>query len=109
MIRRPPRSTLFPSTTLFRSEVSVVVHEPVARIVRQNNGLNEPTCVPTNEKSILVPAGAFANPEPSFTFTCPVNTCGSEAHTSALQAHGVFASSLLFATSNPPAVGAGLR
>ena len=25
MIRRPPRSTLFPYTTLFRSEVSVVI------------------------------------------------------------------------------------
>src|SRR5258705_7126559 len=30
MIRRPPRSTLFPYTTLFRS-VALVVHEIVAR------------------------------------------------------------------------------
>src|SRR3712207_8121485 len=28
MIRRPPRSTLFPYTTLFRSTVLVVEHEP---------------------------------------------------------------------------------
>src|SRR3712207_7774072 len=30
MIRRPPRSTLFPYTTLFRSAVVRVPHEPVA-------------------------------------------------------------------------------
>src|SRR3712207_8151704 len=28
MIRRPPRSTLFPYTTLFRSAVHLQVHEP---------------------------------------------------------------------------------
>src|SRR5256885_3305727 len=31
MIRRPPRSTLFPYTTLFRSRVSVEVAPPPAR------------------------------------------------------------------------------
>src|SRR3989454_10162359 len=30
MIRRPPRSTLFPYTTLFRSQPRVAVGEPVA-------------------------------------------------------------------------------
>src|SRR5256885_12791499 len=34
MIRRPPRSTLFPYTTLFRSEIDLLV----ARIDRCNNG-----------------------------------------------------------------------
>src|SRR3712207_7551772 len=37
MIRRPPRSTLFPYTTLFRSEVGVDLllgHVPVVRDVR---------------------------------------------------------------------------
>src|SRR5437588_9096337 len=29
MIRRPPRSTLFPYTTLFRSVVRLVVYEPL--------------------------------------------------------------------------------
>src|SRR5258708_25042150 len=28
MIRRPPRSTLFPYTTLFRSEISICVTDP---------------------------------------------------------------------------------
>src|SRR3712207_7782235 len=31
MIRRPPRSTLFPYTTLFRSDRTVVIHIPVDR------------------------------------------------------------------------------
>src|SRR5690606_41571204 len=31
MVRRPPRSTLFPYTTLFRSEVMAPIPEPVAR------------------------------------------------------------------------------
>src|SRR2546429_7316520 len=42
MIRRPPRSTLFPYTTLFRSvtvDRLVKVHTPVPNIVR---GENEP-------------------------------------------------------------------
>src|SRR2546422_7031877 len=30
MIRRPPRSTLFPYTTLFRSKASLAPHEPGA-------------------------------------------------------------------------------
>src|SRR3712207_8209841 len=36
MIRRPPRSTLFPYTTLFRSALGIVVldiHAPVAEVV----------------------------------------------------------------------------
>src|ERR1044072_9903307 len=35
MIRRPPRSTLFRYTTLFRSQVAVVRQELLARIGRQ--------------------------------------------------------------------------
>src|SRR5256885_11231201 len=37
MIRRPPRSTLFPYTTLFRSPYNFAAHEPVAhpRFFRQ--------------------------------------------------------------------------
>src|SRR5690348_17540250 len=34
MIRRPPRSTLFPYTTLFRSAADGLDHEVVARLVR---------------------------------------------------------------------------
>src|SRR3712207_8983610 len=34
MIRRPPRSTLFPYTTLFRSAPRVELHDPFARLRR---------------------------------------------------------------------------
>ena len=36
MIRRPPRSTLFPYTTLFRSQVSRIRHDVVVKPVRGN-------------------------------------------------------------------------
>src|SRR3712207_7900116 len=35
MIRRPPRSTLFPYTTLFRSDPVAPSHSPAAEAVRQ--------------------------------------------------------------------------
>src|SRR2546426_7675582 len=44
MIRRPPRSTLFPYTTLFRSDISFewdqrVENEPVEVALRQNKAI----------------------------------------------------------------------
>src|SRR2546427_1107110 len=43
MIRRPPRSTLFPYTTLFRSrrELTAVVHEAGRGNVRHRGGWNK--------------------------------------------------------------------
>src|SRR3712207_6921188 len=38
MIRRPPRSTLFPYTTLFRSEGAQVEHRPPLRVRRGVEG-----------------------------------------------------------------------
>src|SRR3712207_8898004 len=35
MIRRPPRSTLFPYTTLFRSKLIVLLRDPVQRAYSQ--------------------------------------------------------------------------
>src|SRR2546422_2340352 len=35
MIRRPPRSTLFPYTTLFRSQFEALVAEIVAKFIKQ--------------------------------------------------------------------------
>src|SRR3712207_9223130 len=40
MIRRPPRSTLFPYTTLFRSAPMVVVNGPVRAELGVNSGGN---------------------------------------------------------------------
>src|SRR2546422_5906394 len=68
MIRRPPRSTLFPYTTLFRSPVALrMVHE-LARAVR----------IP------LIGVGGIMTGEDALEFLC----CGasrSEEHTSELQ------------------------
>src|SRR3989449_7668918 len=41
MIRRPPRSTLFPYTTLFRSEAGEPPAEAARREVTEETGLNE--------------------------------------------------------------------
>src|SRR5689334_23720130 len=40
MIRRPPRSTLFPYTTLFRSnEIRIVFQEQITHIVQMNQAI----------------------------------------------------------------------
>src|SRR2546430_12425284 len=69
MIRRPPRSTLFPYTTLFRS----MAHPPVSRSLRRLQ-----TC-----QGVTSPADA----RPASTPECPQwNNCSrSEEHTSELQ------------------------
>src|SRR3989442_5082178 len=57
MIRRPPRSTLFPYTTLFRSSASAVL--PVTRptVATANFGISGPsetdTCTMTNNGNTL--------------------------------------------------------
>src|SRR3989442_2759423 len=72
MIRRPPRSTLFPYTTLFRSSASAVL--PVTRptVATANFGISGPTetetCTMTNNGN---------------TLNCTFNR--SEEHTSELQ------------------------
>src|SRR2546429_5424782 len=43
MIRRPPRSTLFPYTTLFRSQQAVKLLEPIEIVMRHLCGANYPT------------------------------------------------------------------
>src|SRR2546430_360542 len=43
MIRRPPRSTLFPYTTLFRSHALVAYREPEAIAVRRDDHLDPPS------------------------------------------------------------------
>src|SRR5256885_11864411 len=58
MIRRPPRSTLFPYTTLFRSRAAP------QSLARKRNGIEQP--------SLLAPSGHAAPPR-------------SEEHTSELQ------------------------
>src|SRR3712207_7562565 len=89
MIRRPPRSTLFPYTTLFRSEGIY--------LVRMDPGTGE-----------LRPGGAvFAGPNPSFLALHPdgdvlyaVNEVRSEEHTSELQSRQYLVCRLLLEKKN---------
>src|SRR5256885_12226285 len=78
MIRRPPRSTLFPYTTLFRS---VTVHriradgtigDPVSQPEKPDGGIfaHQILTTPSNQSAILVTRG---------------NNARSEEHTSELQ------------------------
>src|SRR5260370_26845760 len=70
MIRRPPRSTLFPYTTLFRSPITVVgavAHPTVYQAER-----------PVSLLEVLAEAGGLAN---------DAGDTRSEEHTSELQSH----------------------
>src|SRR5688572_32717491 len=53
MIRRPPRSTLFPYTTLFRSQVTVYTYQAAYRgaAFNQNQRLNAPSDRPDDYHS----------------------------------------------------------
>src|SRR2546421_4843863 len=57
MIRRPPRSTLFPYTTLFRSEVTQNCHKPLHEVIN-TLGLN---CSITTAKRTLYDAGIHSH------------------------------------------------
>src|SRR2546427_8628808 len=88
MIRRPPRSTLFPYTTLFRSHVRRA--RAAARRARSAVGLTGMLELITG---ILLAAGAvyfvlrpILHPElPEINSSMPVRPTRSEEHTSELQ------------------------
>src|SRR3990167_6468434 len=67
MIRRPPRSTLFPYTTLFRSRVGLTATGPTAWRTRRSGGR-----------------------------TTPSSGCRSEEHTSELQSQSNLVCRLIF-------------
>src|SRR2546422_7902957 len=48
MIRRPPRSTLFPYTTLFRSPATVTAGSPGLTLVAQGSGFRQSSQVVVN-------------------------------------------------------------
>src|SRR2546426_3624381 len=48
MIRRPPRSTLFPYTTLFRSSASAIVRSSHSSRARLHVGNGSPACTSPN-------------------------------------------------------------
>src|SRR5260370_14772631 len=78
MIRRPPRSTLFPYTTLFRSGVGCVLDLHQAPVV----GLPEDV---EHRAALRGPrVRPLAGPRTGAAECCPVR---SEEHTSELQSH----------------------
>src|SRR3712207_7133010 len=85
MIRRPPRSTLFPYTTLFRSGVALAVVLGLNPDVAKNPDLIHPG------DTIIVPAvpGTTPAPAPATPPTVPAPSkpapTRSEEHTSELQ------------------------
>src|SRR3712207_8732454 len=54
MIRRPPRSTLFPYTTLFRSSGSDRISREVAELLRQQAGFHSYSVVRTGDQEVVV-------------------------------------------------------
>src|SRR5256885_11883692 len=64
MIRRPPRSTLFPYTTLFRSvdeleRLMVIIHAYSEE--QQREAFAHPLCVPGSDATTLAPDGRLAH------------------------------------------------
>src|SRR5688572_31937250 len=78
MIRRPPRSTLFPYTTLFRSEPD----GPSSAVIAPPGAVNDTSRTASNEPNRLVSCSTTIGVlmcVPSFL------RCRSEEHTSELQ------------------------
>src|SRR5256886_9008893 len=56
MIRRPPRSTLFPSTTLFRSTLDTTIATPTIALATDSGSSNSDNL--TNDAALTVSAAA---------------------------------------------------
>src|SRR3712207_8794317 len=78
MIRRPPRSTLFPYTTLFRSSLALLLNQKVRGITLYRTAVYLPTIVPAVANAVIW-VWLF-NPELSV-----FKLFRSEEHTSELQ------------------------
>src|SRR3712207_7720264 len=81
MIRRPPRSTLFPYTTLFRSSASVF--DPQTRSLVQFAGFTEEARRFQDTQSFSLTANSWTDVTPAGDK--PQVRCRSEEHTSELQ------------------------
>src|SRR3712207_7772631 len=87
MIRRPPRSTLFPYTTLFRSRAAARARLPAARIQSQRNVPHQVARVSAHAHPGNPPGTATISSGPiAELLRQPVpGTDRSEEHTSELQ------------------------
>src|SRR2546427_3102792 len=79
MIRRPPRSTLFPYTTLFRSRV------PVREPNRRGHRSSEPIHLSRGQTHYRAGLIRIACPPPGASTRCRREVTRSEEHTSELQ------------------------
>src|SRR3712207_8546389 len=97
MIRRPPRSTLFPYTTLFRSSFSLEVNRTLRAIDAEVWAVSADAAGPFTSFS-PVPAGIFGDEGAS-----PVLVLRrSEEHTSELQSRQYLVCRLLLEKKNNP-------
>src|SRR5260370_6332836 len=80
MIRRPPRSTLFPYTTLFRSKVGIAVSD---ELVASTSRISSLMC--NRNFTMLNPA--IQQIAPNTISTNRIDVTRSEEHTSELQSH----------------------
>src|SRR5688572_32516603 len=76
MIRRPPRSTLFPYTTLFRSPVAEVLRDTAVPLLRVEQPILEEQLIAFVERDLAPRRRRVAN---------DAVACRSEEHTSELQ------------------------
>src|SRR2546430_15799825 len=83
MIRRPPRSTLFPYTTLFRSRVGKVTFKAVANILGARDAL------PADNEAVAAPTKVSRKPRYDGA------VMGSAEHTAEIQAQSKHAWPLL--------------
>src|SRR4051812_49479799 len=87
MIRRPPRSTLFPYTTLFRSAVALTAAGAGTALAGEVTGNGKPTAGPAHANSICVFSGKNDDPTAPLDGSGPNGPGRSEEHTSELQSH----------------------
>src|SRR3712207_8252882 len=92
MIRRPPRSTLFPYTTLFRSSNSPAIH--ITPTPGPPTSTNEPEPAATT-----TPTRPASSPAPGYTSSGDAGK-RSEEHTSELQSRQYLVCRLLLEKKN---------
>src|SRR5947209_15099846 len=82
-IRRPPRSTLFPYTTLFRSENDIMARQPCKRLL--NVAGRQRRAVGADEHDRVGPVGPFGRQDGGQPLSEIAVALRSEEHTSELQ------------------------
>src|SRR5256885_12110082 len=88
MIRRPPRSTLFPYTTLFRSTEFVTttgLPTQLGNSITEQGFVPTSSCITCHARAAADSTGADAFPIAGFMPFLPPSPVRSEEHTSELQ------------------------